>query len=176
MYLLREGGKAENKVQLLGSGTILREVIAAADMLKEDFGIEADIWSAPGINQLRRDGDAVERWNMLHPDQQPRVSYVEQCLKDRQGPLIAATDYKKIYAGQIRPYVPQRTYKVLGTDGYPRSDTRARLRHHFEVDRNYVAVAALKALHDEQRIAAAKVSEAIKKYHIDPEKPNPVFA
>jgi pyruvate dehydrogenase E1 component len=176
MYLLREGGKAENKVQLLGSGTILREVIAAADMLKEDFGIEADIWSAPGINQLRRDGDAVERWNMLHPDQQPRVSYVEQCLKDRQGPLIAATDYKKIYAGQIRPYVPQRTYKVLGTDGYGRSDTRARLRHHFEVDRNYVAVAALKALHDEQRIAAAKVNEAIKKYHIDPEKPNPVFA
>jgi pyruvate dehydrogenase E1 component len=176
MYLLREGGEAENKVQLMGSGTILREVIAAADMLKEDFGIEADIWSAPGINQLRRDGDETERWNLLHPEEQPRLSFVGQCLKNRQGPLIAATDYKKIYAGQLRPYVPQRTFKILGTDGYGRSDTRANLRHHFEVDRKYVALAALKALHDEQRIAAAKVSEALKKYDIDPDKPNPAFS
>ena len=176
MYLLREGGDAENKVQLMGCGTILREVIAAADMLKEDFGVEADIWSAPGINELRRDGDEVERWNMLHPEEEPRVSYVTQCLSNRQGPLVAATDYKKIYAGQIRPYVPQRTFKILGTDGYGRSDTRANLRRHFEVDRNYVAVAAMKALHDEQRIAGAKVSEAIKKYDIDTNKPNPVFA
>ena len=176
MYLFREGEKAKNKVQLMGCGTILREVIAAADMLKEDFGVEADIWSTPGLNQLRREGEDVQRWNLLHPEEEPRLSYVEQCLKDRQGPVIAATDYKKIFAGQLRPFVPARTFKTLGTDGYGRSDTRAKLRHHFEVDRRYVALTALKALHDEQRIEAAKVSEAIKKYDIDPDKSNPAFA
>ncbi|MEZ5589602.1 MAG: pyruvate dehydrogenase (acetyl-transferring), homodimeric type [Gammaproteobacteria bacterium] len=176
MYLLQEGGQAENKVQLLGCGSILREVIAAADLLREDFGIEADIWSTPGLNQLKREGDEVERWNLLHPEEPPRQSYVERCLAGRQGPVIAATDYKKLYAGQVRPYIPQRTFKTLGTDGYGRSATRAQLRHHFEVDRYYVAVSALKALHDEQRIPAAQVHQAIEKYRLDPDKPNPAYA
>ena len=176
MYLLREGGKADNKVQLMGCGSILREVIAAADLLREDFGIEADIWSIPGINQLRRDGEDTQRWNMLHPEETPRLTFVEQCLKNRQGPVIAATDYKKMYAGQLRPYIPQQTYTVLGTDGYGRSDTRAKLRHHFEVDKRYVTVAALKALHDEQRIPASQVTDAMKKYDINPDRPNPAFA
>ena len=176
LYLLQEGGPADNKVQLMGCGSILREVIAAADLLREDFGIEADIWATPGLNQLKREGDEVERWNLLHPEETPRQSTVEQCLKGRQGPVIAATDYKKLYAGQLRPYIPQRTFKTLGTDGYGCSGTRAQLRRHFEVDRYYVAVTALKALHDEQRIPAAQVSQAIQKYNIDPDKPNPAYA
>ena len=180
MYLLHEGGQAhdktQHKVQLMGCGSILREVIAAADLLREDFGIEADIWATPGLNQLKREGDETERWNLLHPEETPRQSYVEQCLKDRQGPVIAATDYKKLYAGQLRPYIPQRTFKTLGTDGYGRSGTRAQLRRHFEVDRYYVAVTALKALHDEQRIPATQVNRAIQKYEIDPDRPNPAFA
>jgi pyruvate dehydrogenase E1 component len=176
MYLFREGGEAGNKVQLMGCGAILREVIAAADLLREDFGIESDIWATPGLNQLRRDGLEMQRWNMLHPEETPRLSHVEQCLRGRKGPLIAATDYKKAFADQLRPFVQDRAFRTLGTDGFGRSDTRVRLRRHFEVDRHYVTVAALKALHDEQRIPAAKVTEAIRKYDIDPEKINPAFA
>ena len=176
MYLFREGGKAENKVQLLGCGAILREVIAAADLLREDFGIEADIWATPGLNQVRRDGLAVQRWNMLHPEETPRLSHIEHCLKGRQGPVVASTDYKIAFADQLRPFIQDRAFRVLGTDGFGRSDTRARLRRHFEVDRHYVTVAALKTLHDEQRIPAAKVSEAITKYAIDPDKLDPVRA
>ena len=174
MYLLSEGDKkTRQRVQLLGSGTILREVIAAGELLHRDFGIAADIWSVTSFNELRREGLDCERWNMLHPEQPRRVSYVEQCLAPRSGPAIAATDYIKSYADQIRPYMPAR-YKVLGTDGFGRSDTRKKLRHFFEVDRYYVALAALKALADDGAISAKEVSKAIKLYRINPDKPNPV--
>jgi pyruvate dehydrogenase E1 component len=173
MYLLRDGGKGkEPRVQLLGSGTILREVIAAADLLLNDFGVLSDIWSVPSFTQLRRDGMEVERWNMLHPASAQKRSYVETCLGDRPGPAIAATDYIKAFADQIRPCMPKR-YRVLGTDGFGRSDYRVRLRSFFEVDRYYVAIAALKSLADEESIPASTVAAAIKKYGIDPEKPNP---
>ena len=173
MYLLRDGGKGKDaRVQLLGSGTILREVIAAADLLKNDYGVIADVWSVPSFTELRRDGLAVERWNMLHPTSAQRRSYVETCLADRAGPAIAATDYIKAFADQIRPCMPRR-YRVLGTDGFGRSDYRGRLRNFFEVDRYYVAIAALKSLADEETIPASTVAAAIKKYGIDPEKPIP---
>ncbi len=172
MYLLREAGAAELQVQLLGSGTILREVLAAADLLKDDFDVAANVWSATSFNELRRDGMDVDRWNMLHPEETPKQSYVSRQLGYVGGPVVAATDYMKTYADQVRQFVPGR-YVVLGTDGYGRSDTRARLRKFFEVDRYYVAVAALKALADEGKIPVAKVTEAVKKYHIDPDKPNP---
>jgi pyruvate dehydrogenase E1 component len=173
MYLLRDGGKAKGAhVQLLGSGTILREVIAAADLLLNDYGVISDVWSVPSFTQLRRDGLEVERWNMLHPAEAQRRSYVETCLADRPGPAIAATDYVKAFADQIRPCMPKR-YRVLGTDGFGRSDYRVRLRNFFEVDRYYVAIAALKSLADEEAIPASTVAAAIKKYGIDPEKPNP---
>ena len=180
MYLFREveSGKWEvgkPAVQLLGSGTILREVIAAAELLKKDFGVSADIWSVTSFNELRRDGLDCERWNMLHPEASRRASYVEQCLAGRSGPVIAATDYIKSYADQIRPYIPGR-YKVLGTDGFGRSDTRKKLRRFFEVDRFHIAVAALKALADEGAIESSEVSRAIRLYRIDPDKPNPVTA
>jgi pyruvate dehydrogenase E1 component len=174
MYLLREGSattkKGGRKVQLLGSGTILREVMAAADLLEQDFGVVADIWSCPSFNELRRDGMATERWNLLHPSQTPRKSYVEQCLAGRSGPVVASTDYMRAFAEQIRPYVPGR-FVCLGTDGFGRSDYRKALRKFFEVDRHYVAVAALKALADDNGIPTKKVEEAIKKYGIDTERP-----
>ncbi len=163
--------KAKNKVQLLGSGTILREVIAAADLLEKDFGVAADVFSVTSFNELRRDGIDAERWNTLHPEAKQRVSYVEQCL-DAEVPVIAATDYIRSYADQIRPYIKAQ-YKTLGTDGFGRSDTRKKLRHFFEVDRFYVVVAALKALADEGTIPAGEVSKAIKLYKINPDKPNP---
>jgi pyruvate dehydrogenase E1 component len=178
MYLFREdkGGKKKRpKAQLLGSGTILREVIAAAELLDQDFGVGADIWSVPSFTELRRQALDVERWNMLHPEKKPRTTYVTQCLAGREGPAIAATDYITTFADQIRAFVPMR-YIVLGTDGYGRSDTRRHLRRFFEVDRHYVAAAALKALADEGAIPVGKVSEAIKKYGIDPERPNPRLA
>lgn len=175
MYVLKEasdGKKQRPRVQLLGCGTILREVIAAGELLEQDFGVSADVWSVTSFTELRREGLDVERWNMLHPQEKPRTSYVEQCLAKRQGPAIAATDYVRSFADQIRPFVSRR-YMVLGTDGYGRSDTRKQLRHFFEVDRYYVTLAALKALADEGTIPNAKVSEAIKKYKIDPNKPDP---
>jgi pyruvate dehydrogenase E1 component len=176
MYLFREGPKSNKgtaRVQLLGSGTILREVIAAADLLQADFGVAADVWSAPSFTELRREGLAVERWNMLHPTETPRRSYVETCLADRPaGPVVAATDYMKTFADQIRPFVPRR-YRVLGTDGYGRSDYRRKLRYFFEVDRHFVTVAALRALADEGTVPATTVADAITRYGIDPNKPNP---
>jgi pyruvate dehydrogenase E1 component len=176
MYKFREGlrGKGEGKkpvVQLLGSGTILREVIAAAELLEKDFGVGADVWSVTSYNELRRDGIDCERWNTLHPESQPRTSYVDACL-DAKTPVISATDYIRAYSDQIRPFVKAR-YKTLGTDGFGRSDTRKKLRHFFEVDRYYVAVTALKALADEGTIPASEVSKAIKLYKINPDKPNP---
>ena len=174
MYLLKRGApRKKMKVQLLGSGTILREVIAAADLLEADFGVSADIWSVTSFNELRREGLDVQRWNMLHPEHTQRTTYVEKCLKDGSGPVIASTDYMKAYADQIRTFVP-RHYVTLGTDGFGRSDSRENLRRFFEVDRYHVVVAALKALADEGVIPAAKVAEAIAKYGIDPNKPNPV--
>jgi pyruvate dehydrogenase E1 component len=171
MYLFRDSGKA--RVQLLGSGTILREVIAAAELLEKDFGITADLWSVTSFSELRRQGLAVDRWNALHPAEKPRVSHVEEMLKGRKGPVIAATDYVKLHADSIRAFLPAR-YRVLGTDGFGRSDTRANLRHFFEVNRQWIAVHALKALADEGELPAAKVVEAIRKYGLDTEKPNPV--
>ncbi|NWK77946.1 pyruvate dehydrogenase (acetyl-transferring), homodimeric type [Aquitalea sp. LB_tupeE] len=169
MYLLKDGGDAKVKVQLMGSGTILREVIAAADLLRNDFGIASDIWSVTSFNELRRDGMEASRFNLLHPTEAARKSFVEQQLEGRSGPVIAATDYIRNYADQIREYVPGR-YVVLGTDGFGRSDSRAKLREFFEVDRHYVAVAALSALAREGKIEAAKVAEAIAKYGIKADK------
>jgi pyruvate dehydrogenase E1 component len=173
MYLLKDGGKAKGpRVQLMGSGTILREVIAAADLLRDDFKVSADIWSVTSFNELRRDGMSVERWNLLHPTAKRKASYVETCLEGREGPVVASTDYMRNYAEQLRPHM-RRTYSVLGTDGFGRSDYRVNLRRFFEVDRHYVTVAALKALADDGVIPAAKVADAIKKYGLDAERPDP---
>jgi pyruvate dehydrogenase E1 component len=175
MYLFREASGMDQsapRVQLLGSGTILREVIAAADLLAQDFGVAADVWSAPSFTELRREGLDTDRWNLLHPTELPRKSYVEQCLGDRAGPVVASTDYMKVFADGIRAYVPRR-YRVLGTDGFGRSDYRRRLRRFFEVDRWFVTLAALKALADEGTLPASAVADAIRKYDIDPDKANP---
>ena len=176
MYKLTDGGAPSKKdgprVQLLGSGVILREVIAAAELLKNDWGVTSDIWSCPSFNELGRDGRAVTRWNMLHPTEKARVPWVTQQLAGTKGPVIASTDYVREFADQIRELVPRR-YKVLGTDGFGRSDSRKNLRRFFEVNRFYVTVAALKALADDGELPAAKVAEAIKKYEIDAEKPAP---
>jgi pyruvate dehydrogenase E1 component len=175
IYLLRSGEKSKKsaRVQLMGSGAILREVEAAAKLLKEDFNVDADVWSVTSFNELRRDGIDAERWNLLHPEEKPRVPYVEQVLHGHDGPVIASTDYIRTYADQIRPFINRR-YTTLGTDGFGRSDTRKQLRAFFEVDRRYVALAALKALADEGDLKPSVVSEAIKRYGIDPAKPNPV--
>jgi pyruvate dehydrogenase E1 component len=162
------------RVQLLGSGTILREVIAAAELLASDFGVAADVWSVPSFTELRRDGLAAERWNMLHPLDEPRRSYVETCLAERPGPVVASTDYIRAFADQIRPFVPRR-YQVLGTDGFGRSDYRRKLRAHFEVDRHYVVLAALHALAADGAVPAKVAAEAIERYDIDPDKPDPVL-
>ena len=173
MYLLREGARSERpRVQLLGSGTILREVIAAADLLAEDFEVDADVWSVTSFTELRRDGIESDRWNMLHPTEEPKASYVEVCLSGRDGPVVASTDYMRTFADQIRPFVPAR-YRVLGTDGYGRSDYRVNLRRFFEVNRHYVAVAALKALADEGKVEPGVVRAAIDRYEIDTEAPFP---
>jgi len=175
MYLLQKGKNGKTRVQLFGSGSILREAIAAADLLSADFKVEADIWSCTSFNQLKRDGDDVSRWNMLHPDKKPKMSHVEKCLLDTDGPVVAATDYVKLFADQIRAYVP-RSYSVLGTDGFGRSDSRQALRKHFEVDRYFIAVAALNALLEDGRVSSKTVKAAIKKYGIDPNKNNPLMS
>ncbi len=174
MYLLdvnQSPGKI--RVQLMGSGTILREVIAAAELLMDDFGIPADVWSVTSFNELRRDALEIERWNHLHPDEPRRLSYVEKCFGNRPGPYIAATDYMKIVADQIQRWVPGRFYS-LGTDGYGRSDARRALREHFEVDRRFIAVTALTALVEDGALDKKTVTAAIKKYGIDPDRPDPV--
>ena len=176
MYLLRESkSKAKQRVQLMGSGTILREVEAAAELLEQDWGVAADVWSATSFTELRRDGLAAERWNLLHPEDKARTPYVTQVLDERPaGPVVAASDYLKTFADQIRPFVPKaRVYRVLGTDGFGRSDSRAKLRHFFEVSRYFVAVAALKALAEQGEGKAKAATEALKKYRIDPGKPDP---
>jgi len=174
MYLFRAGEKKPKapRVQLLGSGTIFREVIEAAALLETDWGVASDLWSCPSFTELARDGMAVARENLLNPAAKPKLPHVARCLDATHGPVIAATDYMRAFAEQIRAYVPRR-YVVLGTDGFGRSDTREKLRHFFEVDRHYVTVAALKALADEGVVPAAKVTAAMKKYGIDPAKPAP---
>ncbi len=178
MYLLRpstgsgQAGK-EPCVQLFGSGAILREVEAAADLLANEWKVDSDVWSVPSFNELQRDGVAARRWNMLHPEETPRLSYVGQCLQGKRGPGVAATDYIRTFAEQIRPFVDRR-YTALGTDGYGRSDFRRKLRAFFEVDRYFVTIAALRALADEGAVPAATVGKALKKYQIDPNKPNPI--
>ena len=179
MYLFKDGGKPKKNaphVQLFGSGTILREVIAAAELLEKEFGVSSDIWSCPSFNQLRRDGYDAERWNRLHPEaKSPRRAYVHECLDGRAGPAIAATDYVRQYAEQIRPFLPDgMRYTVLGTDGFGRSDTRANLRRFFEVDRYYIAQAAISALAAEGKMHAKDVARAIKEWKIDTDKGNPV--
>ena len=163
---------SKNRVQLLGAGTILREVLAAAEMLEQDWKVSADVWSVTSFTELRRDGMGVERWNRLHPDAKQKQSWVEHCLDQTAGPVIAASDYMRAVPDMIRNWVPRR-YVALGTDGYGRSDTRTALRDFFEVDRNHVTVAALKALADEGKIDAKTVRMAIEKYGIAVERANP---
>ncbi len=173
MYLFRDGGEAKFKIQLMGSGTIFREIIAAADLLKKDWNISADLWSCTSFTELHRDGIAAERWNRLHPmASAPRKPFIAQCLENRKGPAVASTDYVRTFAEQIRPYL-RRRYVTLGTDGFGRSDTRENLRRFFEVDRYHVVVAALKALADEGQIPPQQVAKAIEHYEIDPERANP---
>jgi pyruvate dehydrogenase E1 component len=172
MYNFSKSKVKGEKVQLMGSGVILREVIAAAELLEKDWGIAADVWSVPSFTELRREGLDCERWNMLNPEKSQRVSYVAECLKDAQGPVIASTDYMKSFAEQIQRFVPNR-FVALGTDGFGRSDSREALRDFFEVNKYYVVVAALKALSDDGKLPAAKVAEAVKKYKLDANKPNP---
>ena len=172
MYPVREAQGGRERVQLLGSGTILREALAAADLLRDDFQVDADVWSVTSFSELRRQGSEVERWNLLHPSEPQRLTAVEECLAERSGPVIAATDWVRAVPEQIRPFVPSR-YRTLGTDGFGRSDGRERLRHFFEVNRFFIAIAALRALSDEGRVPPAVVRRAIEKYGLDPEKPDP---
>ena len=171
-YLLQNGGRGKVRATLLGSGTILREVLAAAKILENDYGIPADVFSVTSFSELRREALEIERWNLLHPTESPRVPYVETLLKEHEGPVVAATDYMRIVPDQIREWVGGR-YVTLGTDGYGRSDARAALRKHFEVDRNYIAVAALKALADEGKVDQATLTGAMKALGIDSSKPVP---
>ncbi|WP_218243668.1 pyruvate dehydrogenase (acetyl-transferring), homodimeric type [Comamonas fluminis] len=180
MYMVKPGQKVPEsglRVQLMGSGTILRESFFAQELLEKDWGVAADVWSCPSFNELTREGQEVDRFNMLHPMETAKVPFVAQQLAAHPGPVVASTDYMKAYAEQIRPYMPKgRTYKVLGTDGFGRSDFRAKLREHFEVNRHYIVVAALRGLADEGKINATTVAEAIKKYGINVDKINPLHA
>jgi len=173
LYLLKAGEKSKRpRVQLMGSGTILREVLAAADLLREDWSVDSDVWSATSFNELRRDGMHAERWNLLHPGKPRRKSYIETMLEGHAGPVVAATDYMRNYADQVRSHIPRR-YVTLGTDGFGRSDYRVNLRRFFEVNRHYVTVAALRALAEDGKVEAAVVEKAIAKYGLDTERPDP---
>jgi pyruvate dehydrogenase E1 component len=173
MYRLKTGGGGKVRVTLFGSGTILREVLAAAELLEQQYGIPADVYSVTSFSELRKQALDVERWNLLHPEEPPRKTYVQEALGGQTGPFVAATDYMKIVPDQIRQWVPG-PYVVLGTDGYGRSDSRAELRRFFEVNRHYVVVAALKALADEKKIDVQVVVQAMESFGIDSEKPNPL--
>ena len=173
MYLFKENNnKGKIKVQLLGSGTILREIISAAEILSKDYNIDSDVWSVTSFNELRRDGMETERWNLLNPDEKRKKSYVQKCLEKRDGPIIAASDYTRSFSDQIRPYTNKPFYS-FGTDGYGRSDTRKNLRKFFEVDKNYITTYALSVLANEQLLSSKHAVDAIKKYKIDTEKPMP---
>ena len=173
MYSRRTSSlEGDLRVRLLGGGTILREVEAAAEILERDYQVAADVWSLTSVNELARDGKSAQRWNMLHPQEPPREAYVTQQLAGGGGPVVAATDYLKLYADQIREFVPG-SYTVLGTDGFGRSDTRDKLRTFFEVSCEYVVLAALKALADEGRVEPARVAEAIVTLGVDPDRADP---
>jgi pyruvate dehydrogenase E1 component len=177
MYLCKQGADGDKRVQLLGSGSILRESLEAQKLLAADWGVQADVWSCTSFNELTREGQDAERWNLLHPLETPRVPFVARQLASRSGPVVASTDYVKAYAEQIRPFVPAgRAYKVLGTDGFGRSDFRYKLREHFEINRHYITVAALAALAEEGKVARTQVAEAIAKYGIQTERVNPLYA
>ena len=185
MYLCKPSGVGPNaavhsaglRVQLLGSGTILREAIAAQELLTKDWNVQADVWSCPSFNELTRDGQDCERYNLLHPTDKPRTSFVSRQLENYAGPIVASTDYMKAYAEQIRPFIPTgRIYKVLGADGFGRSDFRGKLREHFEINRHYIVIAALKALSEDGKVPAEKVAQAIALYGINTEKVNPLYA
>jgi pyruvate dehydrogenase E1 component len=173
MYLLQIGGRGKVRATLMGSGTILREAIAAAQILENDYGVPADVFSVTSFSELRREALEAERFNLLNPKDPPRVPYVQQVLKDRDGPIIAATDYVRNVPDQIRQWIATK-YVTLGTDGFGRSDSRAQLRKHFEVDRNFIVLAALKALADDGKIDRKTVTQAIEKLGIDPGKPDPL--
>ena len=173
MYLFKENNqKGKTKVQLLGSGTILREIISASKILSKEYGIDSDIWSVTSFNELRRDGMETERWNLLNPDEKKKKSYVQKCLEKRDGPIIAASDYTRSFSDQIRPYT-EKSFYSLGTDGYGRSDTRKNLRKFFEVDKEHIVAYTLSALAKEQLIETKKAEKAIKKYKIDKDKDFP---
>jgi pyruvate dehydrogenase E1 component len=174
MYRFAKGAKGKHRVQLMGAGTILNEVREAAKILKESFDVESDIWSLTSVNELTREGQAVDRWNLLHPEAKPKRSYVSEQLDGAEGPVVIATDYMKNYAEQLRKYIAN-PMTVLGTDGFGRSDSREALRHFFEVDRHFITIAALKALADQGEIKSSVVAEAIKSFAIDPEKTNPLM-
>ena len=177
MYRLKKGGKSKLRAQLMGSGTILREVMAGAELLEKDWGVSSDIWSITSFTELRRNGLDCERHNLLHPTAKAQVPYVTAQLAKTEGPIISSTDYMKLFSDQIRPFIPKgREFKVLGTDGFGRSDFRSKLREHFEIDRHYVVLATLRALADEGSVPVSQVAEAIKKYGIDPNKANPHYA
>lgn len=171
MYLYQKGGDGDLRVQLMGSGAIQREVIEAAALLREDFGVEADVWSILGANQLNREGVIIEDWNRLHPDQPPKKSYVEELLEPYQGPVIMSTDYVQAYCEQLRRFI-HRPLTILGTDGYGRSDSRETLRRFFKVDKYHVVIAALKSLADMGKLPYTTVSEAITKYGVNPDEPH----
>ena len=175
MYLFQEGPEGPKKVQLLGSGAILREAIAAANILEQDYGVVSDIWSATSFTELRRDGVDCARWNRLNPEKEPRIPWVTDCLRDRAGPVIAATDYVRAFADQIRGFMFEADYIVLGTDGFGRSDTREQLRGFFEVDRYNIAYAALYALYRRELISTSELLAARTSLGIDPDKVNPVL-
>lgn len=175
LYLFEKSKKDDGNsptVQILGSGTIFNECRQAAEILESEYGVAVNLWSATSMNELRREGLEVQRWNMLHPDSKPRISYVEQCLSEHNGPVLAATDYMKVYSDQIREFVPSN-YTVLGTDGFGRSDDRAKLREHFEVNYKYIVIAALYSLMEDGSITSDVVKKAIKTFSINPEKPLP---
>ena len=173
MYLFKEfNNKGKTKIQLLGCGTILREMLAAAEVLSKDYGVDSDVWSVTSFNELRREGMEIERKNLLNPGEKPEKSYVQKCLSKRDGPIIAASDYMRTYADQIRPYLSKPFYS-FGTDGYGRSDSRKKLRKFFEVDKEHIVTYALSALAKEQLIPSKYAEKAMKKYNIDKEKPIP---
>jgi pyruvate dehydrogenase E1 component len=184
MYLLQDAlaGKGQPQVNLLGSGTILRESIAAKALLEADWGVAAKVWSCPSFNELARDGQDAERHNLLHPTEAPRLPFVAQQLAAHAGPVICSTDYIKVYGEQIRAYMPKdrqgraRPYTVLGTDGFGRSDFRGKLREHFEINRHYIVVAALKSLADQGGLPLPRVAEAIQRYALNVDKINPLYA
>jgi pyruvate dehydrogenase E1 component len=175
LYLFREGPDGPKKVQLLGSGAILREAIAAANILEQDFGVVSDIWSATSFTELRRNGVECARWNRLNPEKEPKIPWVTGCLQERKGPIIASSDYVRAFADQVRAFLPGQDYIVLGTDGFGRSDTREQLRSFFEVDRYNIAYAALYSLYRRELLSMSELLAARESLGIDPDKTNPVL-